>query len=127
MFSTATALGSVAGGATGTIFTIAASEAAGGAITYSSQSAILTQTTAGGMNCTLNTSTGVISSSGTGFDLNDGSATNFSFIIRATDPQNQTTDRTFTCSSSYGIQQEDKCNYASVKKYMLVYTSLFSK
>jgi len=102
VFSTATALGSVAGGTTGNIFTIAASEAAGGAITYSSQSAILTQTTAGGMNCTLNTSTGVISSTGTGFDLNDGSATNFSFIIRATDPQNQTTDRTFTCSSSYG-------------------------
>ena len=62
VFSTATALGSVAGGTTGNIFTIAASEAAGGAITYSSQSAILTQTTAGGMNCTLNTSTGVISS-----------------------------------------------------------------
>ena len=102
VFSTATALGTVAGGTTGAIFTIAASEAAGGAITYSSQSAILTQTTAGGMNCTLNTSTGVISSTGTGFDLNDGSATNFSFIIRATDPQNQTTDRTFTCSSSYG-------------------------
>ena len=53
------------------------------------------------MNCTLNTSTGVIESTGTGFDLNDGSATNFSFIIRATDPQNQTTDRTFTCSSLY--------------------------
>ena len=102
VFSTATALGGVAGGTTGAIFTIAASEAAGGAITYSSQSAILTQTTAGGMNCTLNTSTGVISSTGTGFDLNDGSATNFSFIIRATDPQNQFTDRTFTCSSSYG-------------------------
>jgi len=102
VFSTATALGGVAGGTTGTIFTIVASEAAGGAITYSSLSSILTQTTAGGMNCTLNTSTGVISSSGTGFDLNDGSATNFSFIIRATDPQNQTTDRTFTCSSSYG-------------------------
>ena len=101
VFSTATALGTVAGGATGAIFTIAASEAAGGAITYSSQSAILTQTSAGGMNCTLNTSTGVISSSGSGFDLNDGSATNFSFIIRATDPQNQTTDRTFTCSSLY--------------------------
>ena len=101
VFSTAAALGSVAGGTTGTIFTIAASEAAGGAITYSSLSAILTQTTAGGMNCTLNPSTGVISSSGTGFDLNDGSATNFSFIIRATDPQNQTTDRTFTCSSLY--------------------------
>ena len=103
VFSTATALGTVAGGTTGTIFTIAASEAAGGAITYSSLSSILTQTTAGGMNCTLNTSTGVISSSGSGFDLNDGSATNFSFIIRATDPQNQTTDRTFTCNSSYGI------------------------
>ena len=102
VFSTATALGAVAGGTTGTIFTIVASEAAGGAITYSSLSSILTQTTAGGMNCTLNTSTGVIESTGTGFDLNDGSATNFSFIIRATDPQNQTTDRTFTCSSSYG-------------------------
>jgi len=101
VFSTATALGAVAGGATGTIFTIVASEAAGGAITYSSLSAILTQTSAGGMNCTLNTSTGVIESTGSGFDLNDGSATNFSFIIRATDPQNQTTDRTFTCSSSY--------------------------
>ena len=102
VFSTATALGAVAGGTTGTIFTIAASEAAGGAITYSSLSSILTQTSAGGMNCTLNPSTGVIESTGTGFDLNDGSATNFSFIIRATDPQNQTTDRTFTCSSSYG-------------------------
>ena len=101
VFSTATALGTVSGGTTGTIFTIVASEAAGGAITYSSLSSILTQTSAGGMNCTLNTSTGVISSSGSGFDLNDGSATNFSFIIRATDPQNQTTDRTFTCSSLY--------------------------
>ena len=105
VFSTATALGSVAGGTTGAIFTIAASESAGGAITYSvlaGSSQILLQTTAGGMNCTLNTSSGVISSTGTGFDLNDGSATNFTFTIRATDPQNQFTDRTFTCSSSYG-------------------------
>ena len=91
-------LGTIVGGFSGTIATVVATGDA--TLVYSSLTAVLTQTSAGGANCTFNTSTGVISSSN--FGLNDGAVTTYNFSIRVTDGDGQTADRAFTLTSSYG-------------------------
>ena len=91
-------LGTILGGFSGTIATVVATGDA--TLAYSSLTAVLTQTSAGGANCTFNTSTGVISSSN--FGLNDGAVTTYNFSIRVTDGDGQTADRAFTLTSTYG-------------------------
>ena len=91
-------LGTIVGGFSGTIATVVATGDA--TLAYSSLTAVLTQTSAGGANCTFNTSTGVISSSN--FGLNDGAVTTYNFSIRVTDGDGQTADRAFTLTSTYG-------------------------
>jgi hypothetical protein len=91
-------LGTFAGGFSGDVATVVATGDA--TLAYSSLTPVLTQTSAGGANCTFNTATGVISS--TNFALNDGTPTTYNFSIRVTDGDGQTSDRAFTLTSSYG-------------------------
>ena len=72
--------------------------ATGDTITYSETTSVLTN--AAQANCTLNSSTGVITT--TNFGGSATSPTTYSFTIRATDAQGQTADRNFTLTSSYG-------------------------
>ena len=72
--------------------------ATGDTIVYSESTNVLTN--ASQANCTLNSSTGVISS--TNFGGSATAATTYSFTLVATDAQNQTSSRNFTISSSYG-------------------------
>ena len=51
-------------------------------------------------NCSLNSSTGVITTSD--FGGSSTAATTYTFTIRATDDQAQTADREFTLTSSFG-------------------------
>ena len=71
-------------------------------ITYSevSSPAILIGSGSGQANCTLNGSTGVIST--TDFGGSSTTATLYTFTLRATDAEGQTADRVFTLTSSFG-------------------------
>jgi len=51
-------------------------------------------------NCTLNSSTGVITTSD--FGGSSTVATTYTFTLRATDAEGQTVDRVFTLTSSFG-------------------------
>ena len=88
-------LGTVAGNFNGTIATVSAT---GDTIVYSESTNVLTNASLA--NCTLNASTGVITS--TDFGGSATSATTYSFTLVATDAQNQASSRNFTISSSYG-------------------------
>jgi hypothetical protein len=96
-------LGSVAGNFNGTIATVSAT---GDTIVYSESTNVLTNASLA--NCTLNTSTGVISS--TDFGGSATSATTYSFTLVATDAQNQASSRNFTLSSSYSIGNSGQFN-----------------
>ena len=93
--TSAGSLGTVAGNSSGSIATVAAT---GDTVTYSETTNVLTNASLA--KCSLNSSTGVISS--TDFDNNSGTARTHTFTLRATDAQGQTTDREFTLTSSYG-------------------------
>ena len=93
--TSAGSLGTIAGGFNGTVATVAAT---GDTIVYSETTNVLTN--AAQANCTLNSSTGVITT--TNFGGSATSATTYSFTLRATDAQGQTADRAFTLTSSYG-------------------------
>ena len=101
--TSAGSLGTIAGGFNGTVATVAAT---GDTITYSETTSVLTN--AAQANCTLNSSTGVITT--TNFGGSATSATTYSFTLRATDAQGQTADRAFTLSSSYGFTQSGQFN-----------------
>jgi len=88
-------LGSVVGGASGAVATVSAS---GDTIVYSEVTNVLTNASLA--NCSLNTSTGAITT--TDFDGSSTSARTHTFTLRATDAQGQTTDREFSLTSSYG-------------------------
>jgi len=88
-------LGTIAGNFSGTVATVAAT---GDTIAYTETTDVLENATLA--NCSLNSSTGVITTSDFGAD--DTAATTFTFTLRATDAQAQTTDRVFTLTSSYG-------------------------
>ena len=88
-------LGTIAGGFNGTVATVAAT---GDTIVYSEVTNVLTN--AAQANCSLNSSTGVITT--TNFGGSATSPTTYSFTLRATDAQSQTADRNFTLTSSYG-------------------------
>ena len=89
-------LGSIAGNFSGTVSTLSASSDS--AITYSETTNVLTN--ASQANCALNSSTGAITTSD--FGGSSTTPTTYNFTIRATDAENQTTDRTFSLSSTFG-------------------------
>ena len=92
--TSAGSLGSVAGNTNGTVATVSAS---GDSIVYSEVTNVLTNSSLA--NCSLNSSTGAITS--TDFDGSSTSARTHTFTLRATDAQGQTSDREFTLTSSY--------------------------
>ena len=86
-------LGTFAGNFSGTLATLSATSDS--AITYSEVGSNLTTA-----NVTLNTSTGALTT--TDFGGTSTTATTYNFTIRATDAENQTADRSFSLTSSYG-------------------------
>jgi hypothetical protein len=93
-FSTAAgSLGTIAGNFSGTVATIAGSSDS--AITFSETTSVLTTA-----NCTLNSSTGVITT--TDFGGASTTPTTYNFTIRITDAEGQTADRAFSFTSSFG-------------------------
>ena len=93
-FSTAAgSLGTFAGDFSGTLATIAGSSDS--AITFSEVGSNLTTA-----NVTLNSSTGALTT--TDFGGSSTTATQYNFTIRITDNENQTTDRSFSFTSSFG-------------------------
>ena len=89
-------LGTIAGDFSGTVATVAATSDS--AITYSETTNVLTN--AAQANCSLNSSTGVITT--TDFGGSSTTATTYNFTLRATDAEGQTADRNFSLTSSYG-------------------------
>ena len=65
---------------------------------YSETTSVLTN--ASQANCSLNSSTGVITTSD--FGGSSTVATTYNFTLRATDAQAQTSDRNFSLTSSFG-------------------------
>ena len=94
-------LGTIAGGFSGTVATVTAT---GDTIAYSETTNVLTN--ASQANCSLNSSTGAITTSNFGGSAT--SATTYSFTLRATDAQGQTADRNFTLTSSYEISNSGR-------------------
>ena len=95
VWSTAADLGSVAGDFSGTVATVAAT---GDGVEYTETTNVLTNASLA--NCSLNSSTGVITTSDFGGSSTD--ATLYTFTLRATDAQAQTADREFTLTSTFG-------------------------
>ena len=96
-FSTsAGSLGSLAGNFSGTVATLAGSSDS--AIAFSETTNVLTNS--GQANCTLNSSTGAITTT----DLGGSSTTptTYNFTVRITDAESQTVDRSFSITTSYG-------------------------
>ena len=87
-------LGTIQGDFSGTVATVAAT---GDTVTYSETTNVLTNASLA--NCSLNSSTGVITTSD--FDGSSTTARTHTFTIRATDAQSQTVDREFTLTSKY--------------------------
>ena len=94
--TSAGSLGTIAGNFSGTVTTVAASSDS--AITYSETTSVLTN--ASQANCTLNASTGAITT--TDFGGSSTTATTYNFTLRATDAEGQTVDRAFSLTSSFG-------------------------
>ena len=94
--TSAGSLGTVAGNFSGTVATVAAT---GDTIVYSETTNVLTNASLA--NCALNSSTGVITT--TDFGGSSTTAQTYTFTLRATDSQSQTTDRQFSLTSSYGL------------------------
>ena len=88
-------LGTIAGDFSGTVATVAAT---GDTVVYSETTSVLTN--ASQANCSLNSSTGVITTSD--FGGSSTVATTYNFTLRATDAQAQTSDRNFSLTSSFG-------------------------
>ena len=86
-------IGTFAGNFSGTLFDIQASSDS--AITFSETTSVLS-----GAGITLNTSTGVLTTSD--FGGSSTTPTTYTFTLRVTDQEAQTTDREFTITSSFG-------------------------
>src|SRR5210317_2282360 len=95
--TSAGSLGTIAGDFSGTVATVAATSDS--AITYSEVTSPLVLTNAAQANCSLNSSTGVITT--TDFGGSSTTATTYNFTLRATDAEGQTADRQFSLTSSY--------------------------
>ena len=87
--TTAGSLGTIAGDFSGAVATVAAT---GDTVAYTETTDVLENATLA--NCSLNSSTGAITT--TDFGGDDTAATTFTFTLRATDAQAQTADRIFT-------------------------------
>ena len=94
--TSAGSLGTIAGNFSGTVATVAATSDS--AITYSETTNVLTNGSQA--NCTLNSSTGAITTSD--FGGSSTTATTYTFTLRATDAEGQTADREFSLTSSFG-------------------------
>ena len=95
-FTTASGtLGTIAGDFSGAVATVAATSDS--AVTYSETTSVLTNS--GQANCSLNSSTGAITT--TDFGGSSTTATLYNFTIRATDAESQTVDRAFSLTSSF--------------------------
>ena len=92
--TTAGSLGTIAGDFSGTVATVAAT---GDTVAYTETTDVLTNASLA--NCSLNSSTGVITTSDFGGSSTE--ATTYTFTLRATDAQAQTADRIFTLTSSF--------------------------
>ena len=97
-------LGSVAGDFSGTVATIAGSSDS--TIAFSETTSVLTN--ASQANCSLNSSTGVITTSD--FGGSSTTPTTYTFTIRITDAENQTADREFSLTSSFGLSNGGQFN-----------------
>ena len=96
-FSTAAgSLGTIAGNFSGTVTTIAGSSDT--TIAFSEVTSVLTN--ASQANCTLNSSTGVVTTSD--FGGSSTTPTTYNFTIRITDQEGQTAERAFSLTSSFG-------------------------
>jgi hypothetical protein len=95
--TSAGSLGTIAGDFSGTVATVAAT---GDTVTYAETTSVLTN--ASQANCSLNSSTGVITTSD--FGGSSTTATTYNFTIRATDAQAQTADRAFSLTSSFEME-----------------------
>ena len=96
-FSTAAgSLGTIAGDFSGTVATVAGSSDS--AITFSEVTNVLTNGSQA--NCTLNANTGAITTSD--FGGSSTTPTTYNFTLRITDAENQTVDRAFSLTSSFG-------------------------
>ncbi len=89
-------LGSVAGNFSGTVATVAGSSDS--TVAYSETTSVLTN--AAQANCSLNSSTGAITT--TDFGGSSTTATTYNFTLRLTDAEGQTADRAFSLTSSFG-------------------------
>jgi hypothetical protein len=94
--TSAGSLGSIAGNFSGTVATVAATSDS--AITYSETTNVLTNGSQA--NCTLNSSSGAITTSD--FGGSSTTPTTYTFTLRATDAEGQTADREFSLTSSFG-------------------------
>ena len=96
-FSTAAgSLGTIAGNFSGTVATVAGSSDS--SITFSEVTNVLTN--ASQANCALNANTGAITTSD--FGGSSTTPTTYNFTLRITDAENQTVDRAFSLTSSFG-------------------------
>ena len=94
--TSAGSLGSIRDDATGTHFTLVATDPDGGAITYAETTSVLS-----GAGLSLNTSTGAI----TGDPTDVGTSTDYNFTVSATDPSANAVSRSFiiTVTPSYHL------------------------
>ena len=96
-FSTAAgSIGTIAGNFSGTVATVAGSSDS--TIAFSEVTSVLTAS--GQANCTLNSATGVITTSD--FGGTSTTPTTYNFTLRITDAEGQTVDRAFSLTSSFG-------------------------
>ena len=96
-FSTAAgSLGTISGNFSGTVTTIAGSSDT--TIAFSEVTSVLTN--ASQANCTLNSATGVVTTSD--FGGSSTTPTTYNFTIRITDQEGQTAERAFSLTSSFG-------------------------
>jgi len=91
--TSAGSLGTFQGNFSGTLATISASSDS--TVAYSETTSVLT-----GAGVTLNTSTGALTT--TDFGASSTTPTTYNFTIRATDGEGQTTDRSFSMTSTFG-------------------------
>jgi len=90
-------LGTIAGNFSGTVATVAAT--GDSTLAFSETTNVLTN--ASQANCSLNSSTGVITT--TDFGGSSTSATTYNFTLRVTDAEGQTADRAFSLTSNFEI------------------------
>ncbi len=95
-------LGTIAGNFSGTVATVAATGDA--PLAFSETTSVLTN--ASQANCSLNSATGVITT--TDFGGSSTSATTYNFTLRVTDAQGQTADRAFSLTSSFAVDSSGR-------------------